>query len=145
MVSLMDRLLKLENLDLQLTPYRVLATGQDEGMVEFVPSTSLAQVRCVLLQYSHISSLVMNKEFLPVFLQQVQCRVGSSFGNDGSIYLRLLSTGSHPNFESSCRVCELIMWSLVCCRFWQSIRLLLVFSSNFMQTRMGLLASLLPA
>lgn len=51
MVSLMDRLLKLENLDLQLTPYRVLATGQDEGMVEFVPSTSLAQVRCVLLQY----------------------------------------------------------------------------------------------
>jgi phosphatidylinositol 3-kinase len=45
MVSLMDRLLKLENLDLQLTPYRVLATGPDEGMVEFVPSTSLAQVR----------------------------------------------------------------------------------------------------
>ena len=46
MVSLMDRLLKLENLDLQLTPYRVLATGADEGMVEFVPSTSLAQVSC---------------------------------------------------------------------------------------------------
>lgn len=44
MVSLMDRLLKLENLDLQLTPYRVLATAQDEGMVEFVPSISLAQV-----------------------------------------------------------------------------------------------------
>lgn len=109
MVSLMDRLLKLENLDLQLTPYRVLATGQDEGMVEFVPSTSLAQVRCVLLQYSHMSSLVMNKEFLPVFLQQVQCRVGSSFGNDGCIYLRVLSTGSHPDFESSCQVCELIM------------------------------------
>ncbi|CAA6665549.1 unnamed protein product [Spirodela intermedia] len=31
MVSLMDRLLKSENLDLHLTPYRVLATGQDEG------------------------------------------------------------------------------------------------------------------
>ncbi|KAG6471834.1 hypothetical protein ZIOFF_069281 [Zingiber officinale] len=44
MVSLMDRLLKLENLDLQLTPYRVLATGQDEGMLEFVPSSSLAQI-----------------------------------------------------------------------------------------------------
>ncbi|KAH9554610.1 hypothetical protein CY35_08G072300 [Sphagnum magellanicum] len=44
MLSLMDRLLKLENLDLQLTPYRVLATAQDEGMVEFVPSISLAQV-----------------------------------------------------------------------------------------------------
>lgn len=44
MVSLMDRLLKLENLDLHLTPYRVLATGQDEGMLEFIPSSSLAQV-----------------------------------------------------------------------------------------------------
>lgn len=44
MVSLMDRLLKLENLDLHLTPYRVLATGQDEGMMEFIPSRSLAQI-----------------------------------------------------------------------------------------------------
>ncbi|KAJ6792833.1 phosphatidylinositol 3-kinase, root isoform [Iris pallida] len=44
MVSLMDRLLKLENLDLHLSPYRVLATGQDEGMLEFVPSSSLAQI-----------------------------------------------------------------------------------------------------
>ncbi|KAB1207894.1 Phosphatidylinositol 3-kinase, root isoform [Morella rubra] len=44
MVSLMDRLLKLENLDLHLTPYMVLATGQDEGMMEFIPSRSLAQI-----------------------------------------------------------------------------------------------------
>ncbi|MCL7047423.1 hypothetical protein MKW94_007504, partial [Papaver nudicaule] len=44
MVSLMDRLLKLENLDMHLTPYRVLATGQDEGMLEFIPSSSLAQI-----------------------------------------------------------------------------------------------------
>eukprot|EP00897_Mesotaenium_endlicherianum_P004521 jgi/Mesen1/4097/ME000215S03375 len=44
MVSLMDRLLKKENLDLKLTPYKVLATGADDGMVEFVPSMSLAQV-----------------------------------------------------------------------------------------------------
>jgi phosphatidylinositol 3-kinase len=29
---------------LHLTPYRVLATGQDEGMFEFIPSSSLAQV-----------------------------------------------------------------------------------------------------
>eukprot|EP00899_Mesostigma_viride_P020016 jgi/Mesvir1/28015/Mv20202-RA.1 len=43
-LSLMDRLLKKENLDLKLTPYRVLATGSDDGMVEFVPSTPLAQV-----------------------------------------------------------------------------------------------------
>ncbi|CAK7328998.1 unnamed protein product [Dovyalis caffra] len=44
MVSLMDRLLKLENLDLHLTPYKVLATGQDEGMLEFIPSRSLTQI-----------------------------------------------------------------------------------------------------
>lgn len=44
MVSLMDRLLKLENMDLHLTPYRVLATGHDEGMLEFIASSSLAQV-----------------------------------------------------------------------------------------------------
>ncbi|XP_057494102.1 phosphatidylinositol 3-kinase, root isoform [Actinidia eriantha] len=44
MVLLMDRLLKLENLDLHLTPYRVLATGHDEGMLEFIPSSSLAQI-----------------------------------------------------------------------------------------------------
>nr|AMK48030.1 putative phosphatidylinositol 3- nodule isoform isoform x1 [Lupinus angustifolius] len=44
MVSLMDRLLKLENLDLHLTPYKVLASGQDEGMLEFIPSHSLAQI-----------------------------------------------------------------------------------------------------
>ncbi|KAH9773218.1 hypothetical protein WN944_020300 [Citrus x changshan-huyou] len=44
MVSLMDRLLKLENLDLHLTPYNVLATGQDEGLLEFIPSRSLAQI-----------------------------------------------------------------------------------------------------
>ncbi|KAK9117173.1 hypothetical protein Sjap_016120 [Stephania japonica] len=44
MVSLMDRLLKLENLDLHLTPYSVLATGQDEGMLEFIPSSSIAQI-----------------------------------------------------------------------------------------------------
>lgn len=45
MVWLMDRLLKLENLDLCLTPYKVLATGHDEGMLEFIPSRSLAQVQ----------------------------------------------------------------------------------------------------
>ncbi|PSS26868.1 Phosphatidylinositol 3-kinase [Actinidia chinensis var. chinensis] len=44
MVLLMDHLLKLENLDLHLTPYRVLATGHDEGMLEFIPSSSLAQI-----------------------------------------------------------------------------------------------------
>ncbi|CAI5463926.1 unnamed protein product [Closterium sp. Yama58-4] len=44
MVTLMDKLLKKENLDLCLTPYRVLATAADQGFVEFVSSMPLAQV-----------------------------------------------------------------------------------------------------
>eukprot|EP01113_Clastostelium_recurvatum_P033439 TRINITY_DN4415_c0_g1_i2.p1 TRINITY_DN4415_c0_g1~~TRINITY_DN4415_c0_g1_i2.p1 ORF type:complete len:870 (+),score=126.35 TRINITY_DN4415_c0_g1_i2:136-2745(+) len=45
LISLMDRLLKKENLDLKLTPYKVLATAEEDGMVELVtPSESLASV-----------------------------------------------------------------------------------------------------
>lgn len=44
MISLMDRLLKRENLDLRLTPYKVLPTSSDDGLVEFVPSQSLSKV-----------------------------------------------------------------------------------------------------
>ena len=36
LISLMDQLLKKVNLDLRLTPYRVLATSSKEGFVEFV-------------------------------------------------------------------------------------------------------------
>eukprot|EP01025_Chloroclados_australasicus_P004742 TRINITY_DN11257_c0_g5_i1.p1 TRINITY_DN11257_c0_g5~~TRINITY_DN11257_c0_g5_i1.p1 ORF type:complete len:871 (-),score=117.28 TRINITY_DN11257_c0_g5_i1:1332-3944(-) len=36
MFSLMDRLLKRENYDLKLTPYSVLPTGPEDGIVEFV-------------------------------------------------------------------------------------------------------------
>ena len=35
MISLMDKILKRENLDLKLTSYRVLATGSDTGLIEF--------------------------------------------------------------------------------------------------------------
>jgi len=44
MISLMDRLLKRENLDLKLTPFRVLATGSDTGLIEFVPSQAVADI-----------------------------------------------------------------------------------------------------
>lgn len=40
----MDRLLRKENLDLKLTPYRVLATGPLDGMVQFVPSRTLQDI-----------------------------------------------------------------------------------------------------
>ncbi|KAJ5609624.1 Phosphatidylinositol 3-kinase [Penicillium herquei] len=41
-IILMDRLLQKENLDLKLTPYRILATSANAGAVQFIPSTSLS-------------------------------------------------------------------------------------------------------
>ncbi|OKL64704.1 hypothetical protein UA08_00656 [Talaromyces atroroseus] len=41
-ITLMDQLLQKENLDLKLTPYRILATGSTAGAAQFVPSTSLS-------------------------------------------------------------------------------------------------------
>jgi phosphatidylinositol 3-kinase len=43
-ITLMDKLLQKENLDLKLTPYKVLATGPDHGIMQFIPSKSLASV-----------------------------------------------------------------------------------------------------
>ena len=40
-ITLMDRLLRKENLDLKLTPYRILATSANAGAVQFVGSMSL--------------------------------------------------------------------------------------------------------
>ncbi|TEB34764.1 phosphatidylinositol 3-kinase [Coprinellus micaceus] len=42
--TLMDRLLRKENLDLKLTPYDVLATGPLQGMVQFIPSKTIAAI-----------------------------------------------------------------------------------------------------
>lgn len=43
-ILLMDRLLRKENLDLKLSPYRILATSTTAGAVQFVPSMSLAAI-----------------------------------------------------------------------------------------------------
>ena len=45
MITLMDKLLRRENLDLRLTPYRVLATSTRHGFVQYIDSMSLAEVR----------------------------------------------------------------------------------------------------
>ncbi|KAJ3023312.1 Phosphatidylinositol (PI) 3-kinase [Thoreauomyces humboldtii] len=58
-ITLMDQLLRKENLDLKLTPYKVLATGSDHGMVQFVPSLPLATI---LAQYNN-SLLAYLREF----------------------------------------------------------------------------------
>ncbi|CBX97228.1 hypothetical protein IAQ61_007358 [Plenodomus lingam] len=41
-ITLMDRLLRKENLDLKLTPYRILATSSSAGGFQFIPSMSIA-------------------------------------------------------------------------------------------------------
>lgn len=44
MFTLMDMLLRKENLDLKLTPYKVLATSTKHGFVQFIESLSVAEV-----------------------------------------------------------------------------------------------------
>lgn len=43
MITLMDKLLRKENLDLRLTPYRVLATSTKHGFVQFIESVTVAE------------------------------------------------------------------------------------------------------
>ena len=40
----MDRILKQENLDLKLTPYRVLASSSSHGFVQYIDSSSVAEI-----------------------------------------------------------------------------------------------------
>jgi phosphatidylinositol 3-kinase len=42
--TLMDRLLRKENLDLKLSPYDVLATAPLEGMAQYIPSKTIAAI-----------------------------------------------------------------------------------------------------
>jgi len=42
--TLMDQLLRKENLDLKLIPYDVLATGPLQGLVQFIPSKTIAAI-----------------------------------------------------------------------------------------------------
>lgn len=43
-INLMDQLLKNENLDLKLTPYKILATSPVAGLIQFVPNQTLDSV-----------------------------------------------------------------------------------------------------
>jgi phosphatidylinositol 3-kinase len=44
LIQLIDKLWKRENLDLRLTPYRVLATSTEIGLIEFVKSSAIADI-----------------------------------------------------------------------------------------------------
>ncbi|XP_025833575.1 phosphatidylinositol 3-kinase catalytic subunit type 3 [Agrilus planipennis] len=43
MITLMDKLLRKENLDLKLTPYRVLATSAKHGFLQYIDSVTVAE------------------------------------------------------------------------------------------------------
>lgn len=43
MITLMDKLLRKENLDLKLTPYRVLATSTKHGFMQYIESITVAE------------------------------------------------------------------------------------------------------
>ncbi|RZF41148.1 hypothetical protein LSTR_LSTR010800 [Laodelphax striatellus] len=43
-INLMDKLLQNENLDLKLTPYKVLATSTKTGFVQYIKSVSIAEI-----------------------------------------------------------------------------------------------------
>lgn len=44
MIILMNKLLLNENVDLKLSPYKILATGPTEGAIQFIPNSTLASV-----------------------------------------------------------------------------------------------------
>ncbi|CAL1527700.1 unnamed protein product, partial [Lymnaea stagnalis] len=44
MFQLMDKLLRHENLDLQMTPYKVLATSKEHGFVQYIESKALSEL-----------------------------------------------------------------------------------------------------
>lgn len=43
-IRLMDELLKNENVDLKLTPYKIMATGPDEGSIQFIPNDTMTNI-----------------------------------------------------------------------------------------------------
>ncbi|CCG21010.1 Vps34 autophosphorylated class III phosphatidylinositol 3-kinase [Candida orthopsilosis Co 90-125] len=51
-INLMDQLLKNENLDLKLTPYKILATSPVAGLIQFVPNETLD---VVLSKYAQVA------------------------------------------------------------------------------------------
>ncbi|TGO89694.1 hypothetical protein BPOR_0098g00250 [Botrytis porri] len=79
-ITLMDQLLQKENLDLKLSPYKILATGATAGAVQFVPSMTMQSIvnkfkGNTVLNYlksnnpDDKASLGVRKEALDVFIK----------------------------------------------------------------------------
>lgn len=44
LITLMERILQNENLDMKLTPYKILSMGAMEGLMEFIPNEALSSI-----------------------------------------------------------------------------------------------------
>ena len=82
MITLMDRLLRQENLDLKLTPYAVLASGPNQGMAQFVKSKTIAAIE---------------SEF-----GNVQSYLRTSYPDEGSVGTWGIEPGVIDTFVKSC-------------------------------------------
>lgn len=70
MITLMDKLLRKENLDLKLTPYKVLATSTRHGFVQFIDSIGVAEAVSLegkFLRYIASNCFVQNLQFDWIF------------------------------------------------------------------------------
>lgn len=83
--NLMDRLLRKENLDLRISPYSVLATSTNEGMIQFVPSKTLA---AIMAEFGSLQK----------YMRETHADVGAlgSYGIEASVM---------DNFVRSCGEC----------------------------------------
>lgn len=54
--SLMDRLLKREHVDLSITPYKVLPTSMEDGLIEFVPNA--VPLSIILREYGSVQNFL---------------------------------------------------------------------------------------
>ncbi|KIK62587.1 hypothetical protein GYMLUDRAFT_42049 [Collybiopsis luxurians FD-317 M1] len=82
MITLMDRLLRQENLDLKLTPYAVLASGPNQGMAQFVKSKTIA---AIVSEYGNVQSYLR-----------------TSYPDEGSVGTWGIEPGVIDTFVKSC-------------------------------------------
>ena len=99
--TLMDKLLRKENLDLKDSPYDVLATGPTQGMAQFIPSMTIAAI---------ISENGTLLNYLRAHHQ-----------NEGSVGTYSVETGVIDTFVRSCGKCgRICLWNmhLMYCPSW---------------------------
>uniref|UniRef100_A0AAR2IUK6 Phosphatidylinositol 3-kinase catalytic subunit type 3 n=1 Tax=Pygocentrus nattereri TaxID=42514 RepID=A0AAR2IUK6_PYGNA len=107
-ISLMDKLLRKENLDLKLTPYKVLATSTKHGFMQFVQSVPVAEVLATEGNIQSffrkhapsdkgpygISSEVMDTYHVELFIgEYISCCFSCMFGDRHLDNLLLTKTG----------------------------------------------------